>query len=65
MKYESSIMYHSKDMVKVFKVFADKALSCTIQKIWPNSLKFLQTNRRTGQKLYALDFSIRGHKKVE
>jgi hypothetical protein len=45
-----------------------KALSFTIQKIWP-MLKFLQTNkqtdRRTGQKLYAPDLSIRGHKKLE
>jgi hypothetical protein len=40
-----------------------KALSLAIQKIWP-MLKFLQTERRTGQKLYAPDLSIRGHKKI-
>jgi hypothetical protein len=38
-----------------------KALSLTIQKIWP-MLKFLQADRQTGQKLYAPDLSIRGHK---
>jgi hypothetical protein len=48
-----------------------KALSLAIQKIWP-MLKFLQTykqtdrdrqmDRRTGQKQYAPDLSIRGHK---
>jgi hypothetical protein len=42
-----------------------KALSLTIQKIWP-MFKFLQTDkhtdRRTGQKLYAPDLSIQGHK---
>jgi hypothetical protein len=41
-----------------------KSLSLIIQKIWP-MLKFLQTNRRTGQKLYAPDLSIRGHKKTK
>jgi hypothetical protein len=30
-------------------------------KIWP-MLTFLQTDRRTGQTLYAPDLSIRGHK---
>jgi hypothetical protein len=44
-----------------------KAISLAIQKIRP-MLKFLQTdrqtNRRTGQKLYAPYLSIRGHKKI-
>jgi hypothetical protein len=44
-----------------------KALSLAIQKICP-MLKFLQTDkqtdRRTGQKLYAPDLSIRGHKNL-
>jgi hypothetical protein len=35
-----------------------KALSITIQKIWP-MLKFLQTDRQTDQKLYAPDLSTR------
>jgi hypothetical protein len=39
-----------------------KAISLPIQKIGP-MLKFLQTDRQTGQKLYAPDLSIRGHKK--
>jgi hypothetical protein len=38
-----------------------KALSLTIQKIW-HMLKF-QTDRQTGQKLYAPDLSIQGHKR--
>ena len=38
-------------------------LSLTIQKLWPME-KFLRTNWRTdGQKLYAPDLSMRGHKK--
>jgi hypothetical protein len=41
-----------------------KDLSLTIQKIW-SMLNFLQTDkqtdRRTGQKLYAPNLSIRGH----
>jgi hypothetical protein len=38
------------------------ALSLTIQKIWPMlSFADCQKNRRTGQKLYALDLSIQGH----
>ena len=49
MKYESLITYHSKDMANV-KVFADRQTD-------------KQTDRRTGQKLYAPDLSIRGHKK--
>jgi hypothetical protein len=38
-----------------------KALSLTIQKIW-SMLKFLQTDRRTGQKPDASNLSIQGHK---
>ena len=46
-----------------------KALSLTIQKLWPMS-KFLWTNKgtdgrqdkKTGQKLYAPDVSMQGHK---
>jgi hypothetical protein len=49
MKYESPITYHSKDIANV-KVFADRQTE-------------RQTNRRTGQKLYASDLSIRGHSK--
>jgi hypothetical protein len=44
-----------------------KALPLTSQKIWP-MLKFFadrQTDRRTGQKLYAPDLSIQGHKDVK
>jgi hypothetical protein len=48
MKYESPITYHSKDMANV-KVFAERQTD-------------KQTNRRTGQQLYAPDLSIRGHK---
>ena len=33
--------------------------SCTNQKIWP-MLKFLQTNKQTGQKLYAPNLLMRG-----
>jgi hypothetical protein len=44
-----------------------KSLSLTIQKIW-SMLKFLQTDKqtdgRTGQKLYAPDLSIQGHKNL-
>jgi hypothetical protein len=48
MKYESPITCHSKDMADV-KVFADRQID-------------KQTDRRTGQKLYAPDLLIRGHK---
>jgi hypothetical protein len=55
-------------MVKNFgtiRKILSKALSLAIQTIWP-MLKFLQTDkqtdRRTGQKLYAPDLSIRWHK---
>jgi hypothetical protein len=42
-----------------------KSLSLAIQKIWPMLKVFAdrQTDRRSGQKLYAPDLSIRGHKK--
>jgi hypothetical protein len=50
MKYESPVIYHSKDMANV-KVFANRQMD-------------RQTDRRTGQKLYALDLLIRGHKKI-
>jgi hypothetical protein len=50
MKYESPITCYSKDMANV-KVFADRQTGG-------------QTDRRTGQKLYAPDLSIRGHKKL-
>jgi hypothetical protein len=39
------------------------ALSLAIQKIWP-MLKFLETDRRRDQKLYAHDLSIRGHRNL-
>jgi hypothetical protein len=45
MKYESPITYHSKDMANV-KVFADRQTD-------------KQTDRWTGQKLYAPSFLIR------
>jgi hypothetical protein len=48
MKYESPITYHSKDMANV-KVFCRQTDK--------------QTDRQTGQKLYAPDLSIRGYKK--
>jgi hypothetical protein len=41
-----------------------KALSLAIQKIWP-MLKFFHTDRRTGQKLYAPDLLIWGHKNLK
>jgi hypothetical protein len=47
MKYESPITCHSKDMANV-KVFEDRQTT---------------RDRRTGQKLYAPDLSIQGHKK--
>ena len=47
-KYESSITYHSKAMVNV-KVFAHKQSD-------------RRTDKRTGQKLYAPDISMRRHK---
>jgi hypothetical protein len=48
MKYESPITYHSKDMTNV-KVFADRQA-------------YKQTDRQTGQKLYAPIFQYRGIK---
>jgi hypothetical protein len=53
MKYESPITYHSKDMANV-KVMANRQTDRQTDR---------QTNRRTdGQKLYAPDLSVRGHK---
>jgi hypothetical protein len=49
MKYQSPIPYHSKDMANVHDV-----------RVFADK----HTDRRTGQKLYAPDLSIRGHKKV-
>ena len=38
------------------------AITLTNQKIWPLYM-FLRTNKQTGQKLYAPNLSMRGHKK--
>ena len=38
-----------------------KALSFTIQKVWP-LYNFLQTNKQTGHKLHAPHVSMQGHK---